>query len=118
MVIEFLTFLVPVEQEEAWLAREQEVWGTFLASCDGFVRREIWRSDPDLSRRAGDPAERASELGDYIDSGVRPVHVAIWWETLEQWKAVTPETVASIDAEMGDLVVPPTMQTFSMVVQG
>lgn len=79
MVVEMLTFEVTPGEQAEWLAVEESVWSRFLEGCDGFVRKEMWRSvdRPEL------------------------VHAVIWWESKEQWKAITAEQVAAVDARMG-----------------
>lgn len=93
MVVELLTFEVRPQVTDAWLEADASVWTAFLETCDGFVRKEVW-IDPD---RAGE------------------VTVAIWWESMAQWKSVDPETVAEVDARMGDLAVEPTCRSFEVV---
>jgi uncharacterized protein (TIGR03792 family) len=84
MVIEELHFRVAPSERDAFLAKETEVWTGFLRTCDGFVDKQVWVADDD------------PEL----------IVVVIWWETMEQWKSITPEQVDAIDALMGEWVRP------------
>jgi uncharacterized protein (TIGR03792 family) len=95
MVIEFLTFDVPVDRRDAWMEREEAVWSRFLEAQPGFVRKELWGSD------------------DEGDEGT--VHAVIWWESTDQWKAIGPETVAGVDALMGDLLIEPTCRSWRVL---
>jgi uncharacterized protein (TIGR03792 family) len=79
MVVEMLTFEVAPEEQAEWLAVEESVWSRFLQGCDGFARKQMWRS-----------ADRP-----------QLVHAVIWWESREQWKAITAVQVAAVDARMG-----------------
>lgn len=97
MVVEFLTFTVPAERLAAWLEREAEVWTTFLSAQPGFVDKQVWSPGP---LDGGDPAL---------------VRVVIWWESLEDWKAIGPAEVARVDEAMGDLLITPTCQDFAVV---
>jgi len=93
MVIEVLTFDVPPADRDAWLELEEAVWSRFLEQQPGFVRKEIWIPEDDD----------------------QTVHAVIWWETMEQWKAIGPETVAEVDKRMGDLLIEPTCQALRVV---
>jgi uncharacterized protein (TIGR03792 family) len=90
MVVEMLTFEVAETEREQWLAIEEHVWSRFLEAQPGFVRKEMWVSSDD------------SEA----------VHAVIWWESLEQWKAIGPERVAEVDALMGPWLRDATMRVF------
>lgn len=79
MVVEFLTFEVPVGELRAWLAVEARHWSTFLERQPGFVRKEMWRS-------ADDPTK---------------VHAVIWWTSLEQWRSVPADELAAVAEAMG-----------------
>ena len=43
MVIEFLTFNVHAEMREEWKSLDNEIWTTFLATQEGFVKKELWQ---------------------------------------------------------------------------
>ncbi len=79
MVIEFLTFDVPPGEVDAWLPIEEANWSRFLEAQDGFVRKEMWRS-------ADDPGK---------------VHAVIWWESMEQWKAIPQHELDAVIEAMG-----------------
>ena len=93
MVVEMLTFEVAPSERDAWLSVEEQVWSRFLEAQPGFVRKEMWVSS---------------------DNPVS-VHAVIWWESLEQWKAITPAQVADVDARMGEWFRDATVQAFDMV---
>ena len=84
MVIEELHFRVAPSEQDAFLARETEVWTGFLQTCDGFVDKQVCIADDD------------PEL----------IIVLIWWETMAQWKSITPEQVDEVDARMGKWAQP------------
>lgn len=92
MVIEWLTFAVPVAEQPEWLALEEEVWSRFLEQQPGFVRKEIWVEESDPER----------------------VHAVIWWENVELWKRITPEQVADVDRRMGEAWRDCTMRVFDV----
>jgi len=79
MVIEFLTFNVPPDELDEWLAVEEQHWSRFLEWQDGFIRKEMWRSHDDPTK----------------------VHAVIWWESVEQWKAVKQEDIDHVVTAMG-----------------
>jgi uncharacterized protein (TIGR03792 family) len=92
-VIEMLRFEVSVSDREEWLAVERRVWTGFLRTVPGFQRKEIWldAEDPDA------------------------VTAVIWWESIEQWTAVTAEQCAAADREMGEWLRPCTMRSWRVV---
>jgi uncharacterized protein (TIGR03792 family) len=79
MVVEELHFLVDEADREGFLQVEQAVWTAFLETCDGFVRKERWIADDDPRR----------------------IIVMIWWDSIEQWKRITPAEVDAVDKQMG-----------------
>ena len=93
MVVEFLTFEVDASEQSDWLAVEEGVWSRFLEQQPGFVRKEMWR-------RPG----RANTI-----------HAVIWWETRAEWKAITPERVATVDRRMADWLRHPTCVEYEVV---
>jgi uncharacterized protein (TIGR03792 family) len=93
VVIEELTLTMPPARVEAFLARDAEVWTTFLADQAGFAGKEVWL-----------PPDRPGT-----------VVAIIRWETMDQWKAITPEQVAAVDTEMGGLV-PDSLESRDYVV--
>ncbi len=80
MVVEVLTVEVDPAERSGWLQADETVWTRHLRTCDGFVAKERWL-DP----------ERPGE-----------VTVVIWWASREQWKAITADEVAAVDARMGE----------------
>lgn len=93
MVIEFLTFRVPVDERPEWLQIEEETWSRFLERQDGFVRKQIWVDvdDPDH------------------------VHAMIEWESLEHWQAIAHDELAAVDASMGPWVREATCRTYEVI---
>lgn len=77
MVIEWLTFEVPVDWHDRFIAADAAVWTPFLATCPGYVGKQIWRN----------PA-KPHQL-------VEIIH----WQSREQWKAIAPEALARVDQE-------------------
>ena len=96
MVIELLTFQVAADERDEWLRIEEQVWSRFLEQQDGFVRKEMWVEEDD-------------------DGDADTIHAVIWWESLEQWKAIGPEAVAAVDEQMGAWLREPTCRTFHVV---
>ncbi len=79
MVIEHLVVVVSPEDRAGYLAADAQHWTAFLAAQDGFVRKETW-----------------------VDEAIpHELHLMIWWETRDQWKAITAEQCAEVDARMG-----------------
>ncbi len=76
-MIEFLTFVVPPDELDAWLDADARHWTRFLEAQDGFVRKELWRSVDEPSS----------------------VHAVIWWESMAQWTSIPqPELDAVVEA--------------------
>ena len=92
MVIEWLTFAVPADEQDEWLDIEESIWTRFLETQPGFVRKEVWVEDnsPDL------------------------VHAVIWWESLALWKQITPEQVDAVDQRMGKAWRACTMRVYDV----
>ena len=92
MVIEWLTFEVPSNEQDEWLAIEESIWTRFLEAQPGFVRKEVWveEGSPDL------------------------VHAVIWWENLALWKQITPEQVDEVDRRMGEAWRACTMKVYDV----
>ncbi|MBV9385381.1 MAG: TIGR03792 family protein [Chroococcidiopsidaceae cyanobacterium CP_BM_ER_R8_30] len=42
MIIEFLKFKVVPELREKFIQKAAEIWTTVLASCSGFLGKEVW----------------------------------------------------------------------------
>ncbi len=76
MVIEQLTFQVPVAGQPRFLAQDAAIWTAALAAQPGFLGKEIWRE-------AGAP-ER--------------LHLVIRWVDRAAWKAVPSDVLAKTDA--------------------
>jgi len=93
MVIEFLTFRVPVEKREKWKLLDSEVWTRFLSAQEGFVKKELWQSP-----------ENEDEL-----------HAVIWWKDKESWAAITSDQISEIDKGMGEFLIEPVMREFMLL---
>ncbi len=93
MVIEFLTFHVPVDERQQWMQVEEAAWSRFLEGQDGFVRKQLWVDvdEPD------------------------DVHAMIEWESLEHWKSIPEDELAAVDASMGTWKRDCTCRTFEVV---
>jgi uncharacterized protein (TIGR03792 family) len=92
VVIEWLTFEVAEDERAEWLAVEESVWSRFLEAQPGFVRKEMWVEH-------GDPGR---------------VHAVIWWNSMDEWKRITPDTVAEVDVRMGRHLKSCTMRVFDV----
>lgn len=92
-VIEMLRFSVSASERDAWMDVERRVWTGFLETVPGFQRKEMWldAEDPDA------------------------VTAVIWWESIEQWNAVTAEQCAAVDLEMGEWLRPCTLRSWRVV---
>ncbi len=66
MVIEQLSFVVPVDEQARFLAADTAIWTAVLAAQPGYLGKETWRE-------AADPAR---------------LHLIIRWENRAAWKAV------------------------------
>ncbi|MEM9032970.1 MAG: TIGR03792 family protein [Actinomycetota bacterium] len=81
--VELLRFAVPTHERDEWVEVETGVWTDFLRRCPGFLAKEVW----------------APVDGD-------DVLVVIWWSSLGEWKAITPEQCAEVDERMGEWLRP------------
>ena len=79
MVVEFLTFSVPVDERDEWMRVEERNWSRFLERQRGFVRKQIW-SDVD------DPTA---------------VHAVIWWDSMDAWKSIPQAELDAVVTAMG-----------------
>ncbi len=79
MVVEHLTFDVPVDELAEWLRHEEAHWSRFLERQDGFVSKEMWRSIDDPTR----------------------IHAVIWWASIGQWEAIPEHDLARVAEAMG-----------------
>jgi uncharacterized protein (TIGR03792 family) len=104
MVVEFLTFLVPRSERALWLDIEEQHWSRFLERQPGFVRKEIWVPEVELN---ADESPEAS----------LKVHAVIWWESLEQWRAIPAEQLAAVEVAMGPHEREAICDTFTVVRQ-
>ncbi|MEQ8970876.1 MAG: TIGR03792 family protein [Coleofasciculus sp. C1-SOL-03] len=83
MVIEYLKIRVSPELRERFIQKDAKIWTSMLASCPGFISKEVW-IEPET------PTE---------------VILIIRWTSREQWKAVPQEqldkTQQQFDKEFG-----------------
>ncbi len=79
MVVEFLTFTVPVDELEEWLAVEEQHWSRFLERQPGFERKEMWRSGDDPTQ----------------------IHAVVWWASMQQWKSIPQRALDEVVSAMG-----------------
>jgi uncharacterized protein (TIGR03792 family) len=102
MVVEFLTFLVPVAERAQWLEIEEQHWSRFLERQSGFVRKEIWVPEVELN------------VDDSPEAPLK-VHAVIWWESLAQWKAIPSDQLAAVTEAMGPHEREAMCDTFTVV---
>lgn len=69
MIIEYLTFEVPPDQQALFLYWDDRLWTTILSQQPGYQGKEIWR-DRDYPQR---------------------LQIVIRWESWEHWQAISPE---------------------------
>ncbi len=93
VVIEFLTFRVPLDERDEWMQVEEATWSRFLERQDGFVRKQLW-VDVD------DPGH---------------VHAMIEWASLAQWKQIPADELAAVDASMGPWVRDCSCRTYEVI---
>ncbi|WP_427159891.1 TIGR03792 family protein [Aliinostoc sp. HNIBRCY26] len=82
MVIEFLKFKVVPETRDNYLQQDAAIWTTALAKYPGFLGKEVWINPHD-------PTE---------------VTFIIRWATKEQWFAIPPEDLATIEQKFSQAV--------------
>lgn len=80
MVIEWLKFRVTSEQRERFVQQDAEIWTTALAQYPGFLSKEVWISPDNLEE----------------------VIIVTHWQTYEQWQAIPPEDLESIEARFAE----------------
>jgi len=93
MVIEFLTFNVPLSKQQKWRALDETVWTNFLSTQNGFVKKELWLSHSDSEK----------------------FHAVIWWKDKESWKAISEEQIMTVDKQMGDYLIEPELHEFVVI---
>ncbi|MBD1831105.1 MULTISPECIES: TIGR03792 family protein [Cyanophyceae] len=84
MVIEWLKIEVPPEIREKYIQKDAEIWTAFLATCPGFLGKEVWLNPNDPTG----------------------LTLVIRWETRENWKSISSERLQQVeeqfDQAMGD----------------
>lgn len=93
MVIEFLTFQIDPADRAEWLIVEENTWSRFLEQQAGFVRKQLWVEQGNLTQ----------------------VHAMIEWRDLESWHAIPSSELAAIDASMGLMCRDATCRTFDVI---
>ncbi len=93
MVVEYLTFDVPVSERAEWLRHEELHWSRFLESQAGFVRKQMWED-------ADDPTA---------------IHAVIWWESLDAWHSIPKVELARVMAAMGEHERDAALSTFNVI---
>jgi uncharacterized protein (TIGR03792 family) len=89
-IVEELTLQVDAGDLEGFLEADARIWTAFLAVQPGFVRKEVWV-----------PADRSNT-----------VVILLWWASREQWKAISDETIASVDRDMGEWFREPAVREY------
>jgi uncharacterized protein (TIGR03792 family) len=77
MVIEQLTFQVPLADQPRFLAQDAAIWTKALAAQPGYLGKEVWRE--------ADAPDR--------------LHLVIRWTDRAAWKAVPAELLARTDTD-------------------
>lgn len=78
VVIELLKLKVAAEHREQYIQKDAEIWTQALASCPGFLGKEVWLNP-------NEPSE---------------VILVIRWATREQWKSISLERLQQISQEL------------------
>jgi uncharacterized protein (TIGR03792 family) len=85
VIIEQLTFTVPHELLDHWLAADAALWDAMLAAQPGYLGKEVWITEPHDDT-----------------AGTVEVQVIVRWTDRAQWKAVDPELLSATHAAMGE----------------
>jgi uncharacterized protein (TIGR03792 family) len=93
MIVEWLSFPVSRDELAEWLPVEEQAWSRFLEQQPGFVRKEMWVEEGDETT----------------------VHAIIWWNSRDDWKRITLDEVAEVDARMGDALRRSTERVYRVV---
>lgn len=75
MVIEWLKVNVPIEQREAYIQKDEEIWTAALSQYPGYVGKEIWLNP-----------NNESEL-----------IMVIYWENKDAWKSIPASVLEDTD---------------------
>ena len=94
MVIELLRVSCPPDKRGAFIQRDAEVWTRGLMRHAGFLGKEVW-TNPD------DPSQ---------------VVFVIHWESMAQWQSFPQKWCDELDAQMGDLLMSFTCETYQVAV--
>ncbi|NCT12106.1 MAG: TIGR03792 family protein [Rhodobacterales bacterium] len=90
MVIEWLSYRVPVALQARFLALDDTIWTAALSRHPGYIGKETWRD-------AADP---------------EALHLIIRWDSRAAWKAVPAALLAQVqadfDAALGQSLPAPT----------
>jgi uncharacterized protein (TIGR03792 family) len=95
MVVEFLTFAVPLEIRDQWMAVEHQTWSRFLERQPGFVDKQLWvdRDDEDA------------------------VHAVVRWTDESSWKSIPDHELAAVDEAMGSFRRAPTARVYDVLAE-
>jgi len=93
MVVEFLTFDVPLSERPEWLENEEQHWSRFLEEQSGFVNKQMWEDADDQS----------------------VVHAVIWWESIEHWHGIPQDKLDAVMEAMGVHERQATLSTFNLI---
>lgn len=78
VVVEWLEFRVPVEEQAEFLAKDEQIWTAALQQQPGFLHKSIWTS-PDRPES---------------------VTLAIYWASKEDWFSFPEPLIAELDRQM------------------
>ncbi|MEM9568206.1 MAG: TIGR03792 family protein, partial [Cyanobacteria bacterium P01_E01_bin.34] len=78
VVVEWLEFRVPVEEQAEFLAKDEQIWTAALRQQPGFLHKSIWTS-PDRPES---------------------VTLAIYWKSREDWFAFPEALIGELDRQM------------------
>jgi uncharacterized protein (TIGR03792 family) len=77
MIVEWLVLAVPEDWRDRCLAADAATWTTFLATCPGYVDKQVWVNP-----------EQPGEL-----------IMVVRWASREQWKAIPLTDLERVEAE-------------------
>ena len=78
VVVEWLEFRVPVEEQADFLAKDEQIWTAALRQQPGFLHKSIWTSP-----------ERPES-----------VTLAIYWASRDDWSAFPEPLIEELDRQM------------------
>ena len=78
VVVEWLEFRVPVDEQEEFLIKDEQIWTAALRQQPGFLHKSVWTS----------PKEPES------------VTLAIYWASRDDWSAFPAPLIEELDRQM------------------